>query len=401
MPSIMPSWNMLIAIKAPVLPAQTATSASPFFTASMARHMLVSRPRRSTWLGLSSIATRSGAWRTRDAVFEAGMAGEQSVQHRFIAGQDEIDLGMALHHALQSSYDNAWTGIAAHRIHRNGQFAGHATLLFEKSREAVSSSPSRLRGRHNARRRRRHDAAFWVHRIWGSRHVPRPSGRDGTGACCGATARFFVWAPPWRETPSTAQGDRLLGAKAEGRWVAESRPGFKPKAAARRGTYGPVFNLLSTAKGFSVGLAPLGGLKLDPRGPGIRINGQHELLNQGAGQIIMQGVDLLGQIVIVQGNRHFGLGLAVRRTDGAKCSSRSKRNWMRAGTAAPGSRRRPERCRPPIENSRRKWLGESFFRSTTAVEGIGPPARRQSAPAPRVQLRPRQSALRRRPGPDG
>src|SRR5665213_2753905 len=72
MPSITPNWNMLIAIKAPVLPAETATSASLFFTTSSARHMLVSRPRRSTWLGLSSIATRSGAWRTPTRVLSLG-----------------------------------------------------------------------------------------------------------------------------------------------------------------------------------------------------------------------------------------------------------------------------------------------------------------------------------------
>ena len=47
-----------IAISAPVLPAETATSASPFFTASMARHMDdFQRPWRSATLGLSSIFT--------------------------------------------------------------------------------------------------------------------------------------------------------------------------------------------------------------------------------------------------------------------------------------------------------------------------------------------------------
>ena len=52
---------MDIAISAPVLPAETATSASPSFTHSMVCHMEVSRPRRSTWLGLSSMLTRPGA----------------------------------------------------------------------------------------------------------------------------------------------------------------------------------------------------------------------------------------------------------------------------------------------------------------------------------------------------
>src|SRR5260370_10482525 len=47
-----------IAIKAPVLPADTATSASPFLTASIASHIEdVLRPRRNAWLGLSCMLT--------------------------------------------------------------------------------------------------------------------------------------------------------------------------------------------------------------------------------------------------------------------------------------------------------------------------------------------------------
>jgi hypothetical protein len=58
-----PSWIIDIAISAPVFPADTATSASFFFTDSMARHMLVLRPRRSARLGFSSMRTRSEVWR--------------------------------------------------------------------------------------------------------------------------------------------------------------------------------------------------------------------------------------------------------------------------------------------------------------------------------------------------
>ena len=47
-----------MAISAPVLPADTAASASPFFTASSASHIdEVRRPERKAWLGLSSILT--------------------------------------------------------------------------------------------------------------------------------------------------------------------------------------------------------------------------------------------------------------------------------------------------------------------------------------------------------
>ena len=50
--------TLAIAISAPVLPAETAQSASPFFTASIACHIDdVRRPARRAWLGLSVILT--------------------------------------------------------------------------------------------------------------------------------------------------------------------------------------------------------------------------------------------------------------------------------------------------------------------------------------------------------
>ena len=61
-----PQLNRAIAISAPVLPADTATSASPFFTASIASHIDdVLRPRRSAWLGLSCMLTATSVWTTR------------------------------------------------------------------------------------------------------------------------------------------------------------------------------------------------------------------------------------------------------------------------------------------------------------------------------------------------
>ena len=57
-PGNMRRQNRAIAASAPVLPAETATSASPFLTASMASHIdEVLRPRRSAWLGLSCMLT--------------------------------------------------------------------------------------------------------------------------------------------------------------------------------------------------------------------------------------------------------------------------------------------------------------------------------------------------------
>ena len=54
--------NFDIAISAPVLPAETQTSASPVFTASIALHIDdFQRPWRSAWLGLSSMRDRDFA----------------------------------------------------------------------------------------------------------------------------------------------------------------------------------------------------------------------------------------------------------------------------------------------------------------------------------------------------
>ena len=60
MPAMVLRWNLAIAISAPVLPADTAASASPFFTASIAIHMDdFHRPWRSAWLGFSFILTET------------------------------------------------------------------------------------------------------------------------------------------------------------------------------------------------------------------------------------------------------------------------------------------------------------------------------------------------------
>ena len=73
MPGSVCRWKRAIAISAPVLPAETATSASPFFTASIASHIdEVLRPRRSAWLGLSCMLTVTSVWTTREAAFSAG-----------------------------------------------------------------------------------------------------------------------------------------------------------------------------------------------------------------------------------------------------------------------------------------------------------------------------------------
>ena len=55
--------NFDMAMSAPVFPAETATEASPVFTASMDRHMDErQRPWRSAWLGLVSMAMETSQW---------------------------------------------------------------------------------------------------------------------------------------------------------------------------------------------------------------------------------------------------------------------------------------------------------------------------------------------------
>ena len=71
--------NLDIAISAPVLPAETQTSASPVFTASIAFHIDdFQRPWRSAWLGLSSMRTAISQW---TKVADGGELGEP-VEHR-------------------------------------------------------------------------------------------------------------------------------------------------------------------------------------------------------------------------------------------------------------------------------------------------------------------------------
>ena len=57
MPGMVLRTNFAIAMRAPVLPAETMAPASPLWTASMARRIELWRPPRSAWLGLSSMET--------------------------------------------------------------------------------------------------------------------------------------------------------------------------------------------------------------------------------------------------------------------------------------------------------------------------------------------------------
>ena len=97
MPGIMRRLNFAIAISAPVLPADTATSASPFFTASMASHIDdFQRPLRSAWLGLSSMRTATSVCTSRQAALSCGWAASSGSILRLVAEQDEARVRMLL-----------------------------------------------------------------------------------------------------------------------------------------------------------------------------------------------------------------------------------------------------------------------------------------------------------------
>ena len=63
-PSIVRRISSDMPISTPVLPAETAAIASPFFTDSMAFHIDEPLPRRTAWPGFASIADRTASvWR--------------------------------------------------------------------------------------------------------------------------------------------------------------------------------------------------------------------------------------------------------------------------------------------------------------------------------------------------
>ena len=96
MPSSIFRLKRDIAISAPVLPAETATSASPFLTASSASHIEdFQRPWRNAWLGLSSMRMATSVWMSLVGGLRRGSLVEQRVHHRAVAEQQEFAIGMA------------------------------------------------------------------------------------------------------------------------------------------------------------------------------------------------------------------------------------------------------------------------------------------------------------------
>ena len=126
MPGSMRRQNRAIAISAPVLPAETATSASPFLTASIASHIdEVLRPRRSAWLGLSCMLTATSVWMTRDAAFSAGCLSSSASIMRAVAEQQKFGVGMPGQRNRGAGNDDRCADIATHGVKRDSNLLRH------------------------------------------------------------------------------------------------------------------------------------------------------------------------------------------------------------------------------------------------------------------------------------
>ena len=118
--------NFAIAIRAPVLPAETAASASPLFTASIASHIEdFQRPWRSAWLGLASIRTTTSLCTSREAAFSRGRSSTSGRDHGLIAEQDEFRVGVAGKRNIGAGNHDRRPDVAPHGIERNSDLLGH------------------------------------------------------------------------------------------------------------------------------------------------------------------------------------------------------------------------------------------------------------------------------------
>ena len=126
MPGSMCRLNRAIAISAPVLPADTATSASPFLTASMASHIdEVLRPRRNAWLGLSCMLTATLVWMTREAAFIAGYLASSALDLALVAEQQKFGVGMSPQRNRGAGNDDRCADIATHGVKRDSNLLRH------------------------------------------------------------------------------------------------------------------------------------------------------------------------------------------------------------------------------------------------------------------------------------
>ena len=135
-----------MAIRAPVLPAETATSASPFLTASMASHMEdFQRPCRNAWLGLASILTAMSVWTKRETALRRRPARDQRLDHGAVAEQDEFGIGVPVERDIGSGHDHRCAVVAPHGVKRDADLIGHGGTL--KTGTAAGAGNTVLRER--------------------------------------------------------------------------------------------------------------------------------------------------------------------------------------------------------------------------------------------------------------
>ena len=148
MPGMVFRISLAMAIRAPVLPAETAQSASPFCTASRASHMLEPRPRRTAWLGLSCISMAMSVCTMRDRSASAGCCCQMRLDPRLVADQQEVHVGMALKRQGGARNDHGRASIAAHGIERyrarpcHGVFALRDLAAGRAESERPDASPA-------------------------------------------------------------------------------------------------------------------------------------------------------------------------------------------------------------------------------------------------------------------
>ena len=206
-PGIVLRLNFAIAISAPVLPADTATSASPFFTASMASHIDdFQRPLRSAWLGLSSIWTTTSLWTSREAACSRGRAASSGATTRLVAKQEKLDVGVPGQRQLGAWNDHAAPVVTPHGVERDADFSGHEFDIYRlggsRQQGANTSACLPAPAPSSARRAPRTDA-------------PRIAGR-GAG------------------TPPPACGDRDRSPEAEIRWRSRRDRSFRRSGVPAR-----------------------------------------------------------------------------------------------------------------------------------------------------------------------
>ena len=109
-----------MAISAPVLPAETAQSAAPLRTASIAIHIEEwRRPARKAWLGLSAMPTATLVWRTSVAAFSRGCAFSKGAIFASSPNIRNSIVGIALKEHGRARDDDRRAEIPAHGVERD------------------------------------------------------------------------------------------------------------------------------------------------------------------------------------------------------------------------------------------------------------------------------------------